>query len=370
MTLKVLRQIYSTGLLLTILAFLATGCGDSENFVFTGTNVTPPAATTGDLTFNFQQAPAAQDIVPNGTTNLRFDFFSTDPPAQSSFVFTENRAFNTVVVIEDVPSNCVSVLVTAFNSDGLPLATYSGSFVVQPGQNVPVDLNDAVPVTLDAITVSPDPMNLAYGTDIPFFLGDPTDEIIELIGGDVQAVINGSFSNGSTAQLPITAVTTTFSGLNNVANVTATGLFSVESANAVGNNTTATATYTLGSSVQSDDFTINTSALFAVTGTPVGPIEIDTEDPIITSPGGYDGGFAAGLVASNRVITVVDESDLTFALESPVPGISIDANTGVITAASGIDANTSVFVLVTYVDEVRNLTYPSRIEMRVNPTLM
>ena len=53
MTLKVLRQIYSTGLLLTILAFLATGCGDSENFVFTGTNVTPPAATTGDLTFNF-----------------------------------------------------------------------------------------------------------------------------------------------------------------------------------------------------------------------------------------------------------------------------------------------------------------------------
>lgn len=369
MTLKVLRQVYSTGLLLTILAFLATGCGDSENFVFTGTNVTPPAATTGDLTFNFQQAPAAQDIVPNGTTNLRFDFFSTDPPAQSSFVFTENRAFNTVVVIEDVPSNCVSVLVTAFNSDGLPLATYSGSFVVQPGQNVPVDLNDAVPVTLDAITVSPDPMNLVYGSDVPFFINNPSDENIELIGGDVQAVITGSFSNGSTAQLPITATTTAFTGLNNVANVTATGLFSVDSVNRIGNNTTATATYTLGSSVQDDDFAINTSALVALTGNAEPPI-VDPQDPIITSPGGYDAGFAGGVIGQNGVVTILDESDFTFALETPVNGISIDPNTGVITAASGIDANTSVFVLVTYVDEVRNLTYTSRIEMRVNPTLM
>ena len=369
MTLRALRQIYSTGLLLTILAFLATGCGDSENFVFTGNNAAP-AATTGNLTFNFEQAPAAQDIVPNGTTSLRFDFFSTNPPAQSSFVFTENRTFNTVVVIEDVPSNCVSVLVTAFNSDGLPLATYSGAFVVQPGQNVAVDLNDAVPVTLDAITVSPDPMNLAYGSDIPFFIGSPTDEIIELIGGDVQAVITGSFSNGSTAQLPITAATTTFSGLNNIANVTATGLFSVESLNAIGNNTTATATYTLGSSIQPDDFTINTSAMVAAPGTLIVSGGIDTEDPIITSPGGYDGGFAAGIIASNGISTFVDESDLTFALESPVTGISIDANTGVITAASGITANTSVFVLVTFVDTVRNLTYTSRIEMRVNPPVM
>ena len=368
MTLKVLRQAYSTGLLLTILAFLATGCGDSENFVFTGTNVTPPAATTGDLTFNFQQAPAAQDIVPNGTTNLRFDFFSTDPAAQSSFVFTENRAFNTVVVIEDVPSNCVSVLVTAFNSDGLPLATYSGSFVVQPGQNVPVDLNDAVPVTLNAITVSPDPMNLTYGSDVPFFINNPSDETIELIGGDVQAVINGSFSNGSTAQLPITATTTAFTGLNNVANVTATGLFSVDSVDRIGNNTTATATYTLGSSVQADDFTINTSALIAVTGNAEPPI-VDPEDPIITSPGGYDAGFAGGVIGQNGVVTILDESEFTFALETPVNGISINPDTGVITAASGIDANTSVFVLVTYLDTVRNLTYTSRIEMRVNPSI-
>ena len=366
---KALRPIYSSGLFLILLAFLATGCGNSDNFVFTGNSATAPAATTGDLTFNFEKEVAAQDIVPSDTTSLRFDFFATNPPAESSFVFTETRTFSTTVVIEDVPSNCVSVLVTAFNSDGLPLATYSGSFVVQVGQDVPVDLNDAVPVTLDAITVGPDPMNLAYGSDIPFFIGNPPEENIELINGDVQAVITGSFSNGSTAQLPITAATTTFSGLNNIANVTATGLFSVVSLNALGNNTTATATYTLGSSVQPDEFTINTSALIAVPGTLAGPSQVDTEDPVITSPGGYDRGYAGAVIASNRVTTYLDESDFTFALESPVDGISINANTGVITAASGVTANTPVFVLVTYVDTLRNVTYTSRIEFRVNPLL-
>ena len=365
MDLRAIRSVSMTGILLILLTFLATGCGDSDNFVFNGNNVTP-SATTGDLIFNFERA-AAQDIVPNGTTSLRFDFFSTNPPAQSSFVFTENRAFNTLIIIEDVPTNCVSVLVTAFNSDGLPLATYSGSFTVQAGQDVNVDLNDAVPVTLDAITVSPDPMNLVYGSDIPFTETTPETNVSFLPGVEVQAIITGSFSNGSSAQLPISATTTSFSGLNNVANVTATGLFSVDTVQLVGNNTTATATYTLGSDVRSDDFVINTSALLVLTGTLDGPT-VDFTAPIISSPGGYDGGFAGAVIQQDRTLNFLDESDLTFALESPVAGVSINQDTGIITAASGIAANTPVFVLVTFVDTVRNLTYTSRIEMRVNPT--
>ena len=368
MELKKQRSALLYGLLSLLLTLCVSGCGDSENYVFTGSSVTPPAATTGSLTFNFQPAAAAQDIAPPGTTSLRFDFFRTNPPAESSFVFTENRTFSTVVLIEDVPSDVVSVLVTAFDTEGLPLATYSGTFAVQVGQNVVVDLADAVPVTLDSISVGPDPINLAYGLDIPFFTESPAEEDVELIGGEVQAVITGSFSNGSNAELPITASSTTFTGLPEQINVTTTGLFSTVSLNALGYSLPATATYTLGSVARSDEFTVNISALLVIPGTPGEFPQVTPTDPIIASPGGYDGGFVAALISPDATTTTVFvDSDLVFALETPVAGISIDPETGVITAASGIAPNTAVFVLVSYVDPNTSLSYTSRVEFRVDP---
>lgn len=102
-----------------------------------------------------------------------------------------------------------------------------------------------------------------------------------------------------------------------MANVTATGLFSVDTVLLIGNNTTATATYTLGPSVRSNDFTINTSLLIVLTGTLDGP-SVDFTAPIITSPRGYDAGFVGAVVTQSRNFNYLDESDLTFALESPV----------------------------------------------------
>ena len=134
MELKKQRSALLYGLLSLLLTLCVSGCGDSENYVFTGSSVTPPAATTGSLTFNFQPAAAEQDIAPPGTTSLRFDFFRTNPPAESSFVFTEIRTFSTVVLIEDVPSDIVSVLVTALDTEGLPLATYGGPSLYKWGR--------------------------------------------------------------------------------------------------------------------------------------------------------------------------------------------------------------------------------------------
>jgi hypothetical protein len=358
-----------TAIVVLCLAFLATGCGDSDDFVITAN--APAAATTGNLVFRFQQAAAQQteDIVPAGTATLRFDLFSTDPPSQTSLVVTDTRVFERVITLLDVPSNVVSVLVTAFDEDGNPLVTLSGSTVVIVGADVEVDLNDATPVTLDSITVSPDPIILAYGTQTPYFnTGGQLAGIPSFFGnGDVQATILGSFSNGSTGDLPITASTTTFSGLQNVANVTATGLFSVDP-QFCGNNATATATYTLGSSVQSDDFVVNTSCFVAVTGTPTGGDTVDLNIPAITSPGGYSGGYAGGVIRHNQTIFVVNETSLTFALESPVTGISINQNSGVITASGGITPDTPVFVLVSFTDAFSGLSYTARLELRVNPT--
>lgn len=235
------------------------------------------------------------------------------------------------------------------------------------GQNVVVDLADAVLVTLDSISVGPSPINLAYGLDIPYFTESPAEETIELIGGDVQAVITGSFSNGSNVELPITASSTTFTGLPGQINVTTTGLFSTDSLNALGYSLPGTATYTLGSVARSDEFTVNISAVLLVPGAAGEFPQIDPENPIIASPGGYDGGFVAALISSDGTTALASNSGLAFALETPVVGISIDPETGVITAASGIAPNTAVFVLVSYVDPATSLSYTSRLEFRVDP---
>ncbi|MFA5509184.1 MAG: hypothetical protein WC314_21580 [Vulcanimicrobiota bacterium] len=374
------RRLSLAALGLFVLAVMATGCGNSESFVFTGN--TPPADTTGNLIFNFEQQTVQQapDIVPSTTATLRFDLFATDPPAESSFVFTETHEFQTRIVLEDVPSNCVSVLVTALDENGLPLATYSGSFEVLVGEDVVVDLNDAEPVTLEKITVSPDPMNMFYSADVPFFESFralPDNSIIPWFqNGDVQVTIRGEFSNGSSIDLPISAATTTFSNLQGldgrtVANVSASGLFSVANLISydfqIGNNTTATATYTLGTIVREDDFVIQTTAFLALTGEMVDLGDSDIVSPVINPTSGYSDGWVGVVYHEDSTAEFFNETSLSFAFESDVPGLTINPDTGVITVENNdeLDGSIPIFVLVTYVDPTNNHSYTARLEMRL-----
>ena len=58
-----------TLLALAVVAACFTGCGDSDNFVFTNNNQ-GPVGNTGNLVFRFQQA-AAQTVDIRGCTHVR-----------------------------------------------------------------------------------------------------------------------------------------------------------------------------------------------------------------------------------------------------------------------------------------------------------
>lgn len=341
-------------LILGLVTVFATSCGSSDEFVFTSNTNNNPS-TTGNLAFEFQRVAAqAPDLVPNETESFRFDFFSTNPPAESSLVFTTTSGFASEIIVEDVPTNVVSVLVTAFDSNNLPLVTLAGDVTVVAGATTRVDLNDSTPVTLDAITVTPEPAALGNGFDVRPF----TAELGDLFDQDsLQLIITGSFSNGSTATLPITTTTTAFSGLT-IANVTASGVLSFEAVEACGRNETVTATYTLGSFQQSDDFEVQTSCFFAASD----------EEPIIPVNGEYDFGYVGSFIRSNGISGEIDENAMTFALESPVTGVTIDPNTGILSASGSASPGAEVTVVVTWVDSGTGgtgLTFRSRVFFEV-----
>jgi hypothetical protein len=361
--------------LLVLMALLVSGCGDSDNFVFTTPQNAPAAPTTGNLVFRFQQTAAQRvpDNVPNGTTTLRFDLFSTNPPAETSLVATETRNFESVIILEDVPSNVVSVLVTAFDENDNPLITLGGTANVIIGGDSEVDLDDAVPIVLESITVSPDPITIFASFHVPYY--NTAVNFFELVvepfqDSSIQASIQGLFSNDSSADLPINASTTSFSGLENIAKVTEAGLFFLDATTELFGSATVTATYTLNSSVQDDSFTVNSRTFLAVAGRfDFDTLTVDLIVPAITSPGGYAAGYVGVIsVTGSQTVLQSEFNEMTFELETPVNGIAIDGNSGVITAGSNIPSDTPVFVLVTAEDSRDGQVYTSRLELRVNPT--
>lgn len=137
-----------TLLALAVVAACFTGCGDSDNFVFTNNNQ-GPVGNTGNLVFRFQQAAAQTvDILPNGTVTVRFDLFGTNPPSQASLLDSEIRPYADLIVLEDVSADVVFVSVTCFDANDLPLAILTGTVDVIVGADNEVDLNDSQPVSL------------------------------------------------------------------------------------------------------------------------------------------------------------------------------------------------------------------------------
>ena len=316
---KNLKKFQSTSALLTLLvvgfvSLFAVGCGDSrENFVFTGNN---NQANTGNLVFRFQQAAAQTvDIVPAGTATLRFDFFTNNPPTLQGLLFTETRAFADVVTFNNVSPEVRSVTVTCFNAAGLPLATLFGPVTVNVGQTTEVDLNDAQPVAIEALTSSPDP-------------------IILTVGQTQQVTNTGSFNQGSTATIPAGSLTYNLTeaagNLIPTATVSSTGLVSFVNR---AQNATLTSSFTFGGQTRSDTVLVRT-------------VEFDCSANPDTLLVGQNNSptYTCTFRDSDRTTELNVTANSTFALQSGPAGVTVNPTSGVIFVPE--NANTSVDVVI------------------------
>lgn len=339
------RAKFSLGLFaLAFVALIFSGCGSDNKDVFVATG-NSPNAQVGNLSFAFTGVnPQTAGEVPGETTLLRFDFFRSNPPSVESLVGTEIRPYAESIVIESVPSDVILVVVTALNGDGFPLITLQGDAEVVLGETTPVDLGNAVPITLDTLTVSPDPTNVAANGDA------------------VQLIFTLGFSNGSNFQLPNfnTPEATITQPQGVVANITSTGLVSTDTG---GQNTNALATYTFGGQSVQDEFQINTFDFEVVEarqeiGFPTDlakMIKVENINLQELEQDGVQTVFVANFLDSNGVSTNVVES-CTFALAQEATGVTLDPNTGVLTADETAQ-NGTVTVIVTYEDDDSGLTF-------------
>lgn len=320
---KVLKKFQSKSALLTLLMFglvslFAVGCGDDrEDFVITNNN----NAATGSLVFRFQRLLAAQtvDNVPAGTTTLRFDFFTTNPATQNSFSFTETRAFAEVVTFTNVPADIRSVLVTAFDNNGQPLATLAGAVTVVVGQTTEVNLNDAQPVVIDGLSVAP-------------------ETLILVNGGTGQLTATGSFNNGSVVTLPFTLLTTSFTEFagneGTTANVSSSGLVRGLTNQ---QNATLNASYSFGGATQTDTVLVRTVTF-----------EVE-QSPVSLAVGNNSVTYAGFFGDSNGTTVNVNDSQMTYALVSGPTGTTVNATTGDVNVPTGTTSGT-VVVRATWAD--------------------
>lgn len=273
------------------------------------------------LVFRFAQQVAAQaiDIVPAGTTNLRFDFFSTEVASANSLLFSETRAFATTVTFTDVPASTRSVLVTAFGSDGFPLVTLTSTIVLDSGESTEVDLNEAQPVTLTSLEASP--------------------EVVILAQGESQQIsLTAEFSNGSTVAIPSSRASFAFQGSNGGANVSSTGLLSFLE---------APGTSTLVSSFTFGGVTVTDTSLVRVVYFEAGNLDSTP----LTRNSTYVGSWDHYFTDSNGSTQSLGGTGglLSFALRNAPSGITINPATGEMTIASNA-AQGAFEVVVTWID--------------------
>lgn len=173
---------YSKKLALLLFATLfIVGCGDTEEYVFTGTS---PVANTGSLTYNFTQ-PQAQTVygAPAGTESIRFELYTGDN-GSGDRVVDETRDYASSVTLTNVPASVRSSVLTFFGDNGVPLTVVTVASPVVIGQNTVVNFNGAVAtaVTFNALNVTPENLQLA-------------------LNQTANLSIQASFSNGQTVNL-------------------------------------------------------------------------------------------------------------------------------------------------------------------------
>lgn len=193
-------------LLISLVALVAVGCGDSnEDYVFTGTN--PGPANTGNVTFQFERLVAAKIGVPTATQILEFEFYNSQGVAIANANGVANPFYSApyadTITVPNVPVGAVDYLVTARTggTPSIPLAQYGGDLTVVAGSTV---------VITDADVAEPITFGINAGADFTL-----------AVGATKQLVVLGTFSNGETYTATADA---DFSSNNATANVTANGL--------------------------------------------------------------------------------------------------------------------------------------------------
>jgi hypothetical protein len=328
-------------LTLTLVTLFSVGCGDSDNFVFTGnTNVANPGQT-GNLQFRFDRA-LAQTVgdVPAGTTQLLFALHSGNPPSQANLVETRLVAYADEVILEDVDPSVNTIVVVALSDEQLPLLSLLGFATVIVDTTQPVDLGNAEIITFDALTATPNLVQLQKD------------------GDSVQMSLTLGFSNGSEVTLTqYDAPEVSFTQNVTVANITTTGSFST---GVGGQNTTATATYNLFGSQQSDAFDIHTYC-FRI-------LDQDFES-LEPGNGGADFIYLYRFVGPNGIVIVDDQENIdpgpfSYAIEPTNVGVSLNAQNKIVVAPSATPG-TDFSVIVTFTDPVTGFAVTAPVEFTV-----
>lgn len=132
MSFQAKRPILNLFMMVGLLSLFAVGCGDSRGEYYQGSAV--PIPEVGSLLFKFEQPVLAQaedaSLLPAGTETLRFDFFTSVTPTPSGYLFSRSRPVADEILIENVPLNARSVVVTAFDASGSSLGSAFGDFEV------------------------------------------------------------------------------------------------------------------------------------------------------------------------------------------------------------------------------------------------
>lgn len=311
-------------LLIGLVSLFAVGCGDSQqDYVFTGTGQQP--ASTGNVVFQFEKAQN-QTVVPDATTGFDFVFYDVQG---GDVVYTAESAYADQVTVEDVPTNATFVVVTARGTGDIPLVTYTGTFNLPAGNTINVTLSAGTTVTFTGITVSPSTVNLVAGTQ----------------GDSQQLSIVGSFSNGESITFNSSTFPASASFTGNdpaVATVTSGGL--VEGV--ANGETSVTVTYNIGGVPQTDVVDIN------VTGGVVQEDTLTVTPSTLQLPANTTSSDLVAIFtpAGGSPVPVTGSEFLSFALDEPVTGISVNNETGAVTVAAGTEDNVTATVIATYND--------------------
>lgn len=283
---------------LTILFTLGTGCGGgggggSQSAAAGGGSNTPPVnpATTGALTFNFVRAQQSFQV-PNSTSSLRFRFFS-GANGSGQLLSEQTRPFATSITIGNLSPNLVSVQITAFDNQGVPLAqtTIPATVVVGSSTVVPA-LSQFGPVTATSLSVLP----LTATTNI---------------GGNQQFTANLNYSSGDTVAAGTVAWTSTSQASIGANSGLATGLSEGSATiRATVGSLTSTATLT----VTADGTTFN--------------ITPATGSVAVTQTLDFD------VTATDGNNNPVSTNGTTFSLINGTGTATINATTGVVTGVS------------------------------------
>ena len=161
-------------------------------------------------------------------------------------------------------------------------------------------------------------------------------------------------------EIPFSSTMVSFSGPEEAARISTSGLVSHGSLEQCGSTTTATVTYQSGAVSVSDTVTIETACLVATAG--AGGTRAD---PFIARGGAYTGGFVAQFRGPDGVDRIFSGNDLLYSLKEELTGVFIDKQSGRIEVDDSVPAGQRIVVLVSYFDVLTGLTLVSEVEFEV-----